>query len=88
VRESFLIKKCNCRKPEPGLIYRAMRKYSIDMARSYMIGDSCTDVQAGTRVGLMTIFIGDLKCDLCKKLGDISPTYIAKDLLDAAQSVQ
>ena len=87
-KESFLIKKCNCRKPEPGLIYRAMRKYSIDMARSYMIGDSCTDVQAGTRVGLMTIFIGDLKCDLCKKLGDISPTYIAKDLLDAAQSVQ
>lgn len=86
-KEKFLIKKCNCRKPEPGLIYRAMRKYSIDMQGSFMIGDSCSDVVAGSSVGLMTIFIGDLKCDLCKKLGNISPTYIAKDLFDAAQIV-
>ena len=86
-KEKFLIKKCNCRKPEPGLIYRAMRKYSIDMQGSFMIGDSCSDVVAGSSVGLMTIFIGDLKCDLCKKLGNLSPTYIAKDLFDAAQIV-
>ncbi|MBO4890366.1 MAG: HAD-IIIA family hydrolase [Lachnospiraceae bacterium] len=83
-KEKFLIKKCNCRKPEPGLIYRAMRKYELDMASSFMIGDSCTDVTAGSAVGLSTVFIGDLKCDLCKKLGDISPDYIAKDLFDAA----
>lgn len=86
-REKFLIKKCNCRKPEPGLIYRAMRKYNIDMSRSYMIGDSCTDVAAGAAVGLQTIFIGDLKCDLCKKLGDLSPDYIAQSLKDAADDL-
>ena len=86
-REKFLIKKCNCRKPEPGLIYRAMRKYGIDMSSSYMIGDSCSDVVAGSAVGLKTIFLGDLKCDLCKKLGDISPTYIAADLASAAQLI-
>ena len=86
-RERFLIRKCNCRKPEPGLIYRAMRKYNIDMPASYMIGDSCTDITAGEAVGLSTIFIGDLKCDVCKKLGDISPTFIAKDLMDAAISI-
>lgn len=87
-KEKFLIKKCNCRKPEPGLIYRAMRKYSIDMSSSYMIGDSCSDVKAGAAVGLQTIFIGDLKCDLCKKLGDLSPTFVASDLMDAAMNVQ
>ncbi len=86
-KEKFLIKKCNCRKPEPGLIYRAMRKYSIDMSSSFMIGDSCTDVVAGSAVGLSTIFIGDLKCDVCKKIGDLSPTYIASDLLEAAKIV-
>ena len=86
-KESFLIRKCNCRKPEPGLIYRAMRKYNIDMSASYMIGDSCTDVIAGSKVGLSTVFIGDLKCDLCKKLGDISPTFIAKDLSEVAGSL-
>ena len=86
-KEKFLIRKCDCRKPEPGLIYRAMRKYNIDMAASYMIGDSCTDVEAGSAVGLSTIFIGDLKCDLCKRLGELTPTFIAKDLADAAESV-
>ena len=86
-KEKFLIKKCNCRKPEPGLIYRALRKYNIDMTRSFMIGDSCTDVSAGAAVGLQTIFTGDLKCDLCKKLGDLSPDFVAKDLFDAAEDL-
>ena len=83
-KEHFLIRKCNCRKPEPGLIYRALRKYGIDMSSSYMIGDSCTDVMAGAAVGLKTVFLGDLKCDLCKKLGDLKPDLIAKNILDAA----
>ena len=83
-KEKFLIRKCNCRKPEPGLLYRAMRKYDIDLSASFMIGDSCTDVTAGAAVGLTTIFIGNLKCDVCKRLGDLSPDLIAKDLCDAA----
>ncbi len=87
-KEDFLIKKCSCRKPEPGLIYRAMRKYNIDLARSYMIGDSCSDVVAGSAVGLSTVFIGDLKCDLCKKLGDVAPTYVAANILEAAQIIE
>ncbi len=86
-KEKFLIRKCDCRKPAPGLIYRAMRKYNIDMSRSFMIGDSCTDMAAGTAAGLSTIFIGDLKCDLCKRLGDEMPMYIAKDIYDAASSI-
>lgn len=87
-KEKFLIRKCNCRKPEPGLIYMAMRKYNIDLSASYMIGDSCSDVVAGSAVGLSTVFIGDLKCDLCKKLGDIRPTFIAADLADAAEMIR
>lgn len=86
-KEKFLIKKCNCRKPEPGLIYRAMRKYNLDMSASYMIGDSCSDVTAGAAVGLSTIFLGDLKCDLCKKLADVAPTFIAGDLNEAAEMI-
>ncbi|MBO4904577.1 MAG: HAD-IIIA family hydrolase [Lachnospiraceae bacterium] len=86
-KEKFLIRKCDCRKPEPGLIYRAMRKYNIDLSGSFMIGDSCTDILAGNTVGTSTIFIGDLKCDLCKRLGDVMPTYIAKDLTDASNNV-
>ena len=83
-REKFLIRKCNCRKPEPGLLYKAIRKYNIDLSASYMIGDSISDVKAGNAVGIKTVFIGDLKCDACKKLCDVSPTYTAKSLKEAA----
>jgi len=83
-KEDFLIKECNCRKPKPGLLYKAIRKYNIDLSKSYMIGDSCSDVEAGRAVGVRTIFLGDLKCDACKKLGEVSPTMVAKNLLKAA----
>ncbi len=42
---------CDCRKPKPGLILQAARKWNIDLSRSYMIGDSDRDVQAGENAG-------------------------------------
>lgn len=83
-KETFLIKECDCRKPKPGMIYKALKKYKVDMSKSFMVGDSCTDVQAGAAAGLKTIFLGSLKCDMCKKLGDLEPDYIAKDLGEVA----
>lgn len=84
-KEDFLIKDCDCRKPKPGMIYKALRKYNVDLTRSYMVGDSCTDVQAGAAVGLKTVFLGGLKCDMCKKLGDLQPTFIANDIMEFAE---
>ena len=84
-KEDFLIKECDCRKPKPGLIHRAMKKYNIDLDASFMIGDSCTDVAAGNSCGIRTVFIGSLKCDMCKKLGDYEPTYIASNLKEVAE---
>lgn len=84
-KDDFLIQKCNCRKPEPGLIYKAMRKYNIDMEKSFMIGDSISDVKAGAAAGLKTVFLGQLKCDACKKLCDVAPTFEADSLIDVAE---
>lgn len=42
---------CTCRKPEPGLLLQAAQEYHIDLAASFMIGDSMSDVEAGTRAG-------------------------------------
>ncbi len=86
-REAFLIKKCNCRKPLPGLILKPKDIYNIDYENSYMVGDSHTDVLAGQQAGVKTIFIGDLKCDACKKLCEISPDYIARDIDKAADII-
>jgi D-glycero-D-manno-heptose 1,7-bisphosphate phosphatase len=36
---------CDCRKPAPGLIYQARRKYDIDLAAAVMVGDSLDDLR-------------------------------------------
>ena len=48
---------CDCRKPQPGAILTAAKKYGIDLAKSYMVGDRWKDIEAGERAGCRTIFI-------------------------------
>lgn len=48
---------CRCRKPKPGLLMDASRKYRLDLRRSYMVGDRVSDVLAGHAAGCYTIFI-------------------------------
>jgi D-glycero-D-manno-heptose 1,7-bisphosphate phosphatase len=38
---------CDCRKPKPGLLLQAAKDWNIDLSKSYMIGDSERDVEAG-----------------------------------------
>jgi D-glycero-D-manno-heptose 1,7-bisphosphate phosphatase len=80
---------CNCRKPKPGLIYRARDSYQIDLARSVMIGDRVRDIECGRNAGCgQTILVrtrygtaADKKLFPKKAIVD----YIADDLYDAAQ---
>lgn len=48
---------CECRKPRPGMLLQAARKWELDLAASYMVGDRWRDVEAGQRAGCRTIFI-------------------------------
>lgn len=43
--------ECNCRKPKPGLFFRAIKERNIDPKSSYVIGDKPSDVEAGKRAG-------------------------------------
>ncbi len=76
----FLIKKCNCRKPNPGLITDLLQVYNIDLEHSYMLGDSYTDIIAGKKAGLKTILLGDLKCDICQRLQGNLPNKIIHNI--------
>ncbi len=49
---------CTCRKPEPGLLHRAAGEWHVNLGRSYMVGDSARDVEAGRRAGCASILIG------------------------------
>lgn len=48
---------CNCRKPAIGLLEQAADDAPVDLARSFMVGDSLSDIEAGKRFGIRTIFI-------------------------------
>lgn len=50
---------CACRKPRPGMLLEAARKWDIDLGRSFMVGDRWRDVDAGLAAGCTTLFIGD-----------------------------
>jgi len=50
-------RRCECRKPAPGMLLRAAREHGIDLASSWMIGDILDDVEAGNRAGCRTILV-------------------------------
>jgi len=49
---------CDCRKPQPGLILRAIEELQIDPDQSFMIGDKSSDVKLGLNAGVTPVFIG------------------------------
>jgi D-glycero-D-manno-heptose 1,7-bisphosphate phosphatase len=48
---------CACRKPLPGMLLEAALTHSIDLSKSYMIGDRDKDIEAGLNAGCKTILI-------------------------------
>jgi D-glycero-D-manno-heptose 1,7-bisphosphate phosphatase len=48
---------CACRKPRPGLFFRAAEQFGIDLARSAFVGDNVTDLQAGLAAGCSPILV-------------------------------
>jgi D-glycero-D-manno-heptose 1,7-bisphosphate phosphatase len=73
---------CDCRKPQPGMLLAAARNRGIDLASSWMIGDSESDVLAGRRAGCRTIRIA------CR---DVRPSTVADEvagsLVEAAKVI-
>jgi D-glycero-D-manno-heptose 1,7-bisphosphate phosphatase len=79
---------CACRKPQPGMLLQAAREHDVDLAASWMIGDSSHDVEAGRRAGCRTFLIVD-QADQGES-GDSSPDradLMASSLLDGAHKI-
>jgi D-glycero-D-manno-heptose 1,7-bisphosphate phosphatase len=49
--------RCDCRKPKPGLLAQAARKYNLDLHASFLIGDRWRDIDAGRDAGCRTVWI-------------------------------
>ncbi len=50
---------CSCRKPKPGMLIQAAQELNIDLAQSWMVGDSENDILAGIAAGCKTALISD-----------------------------
>jgi D-glycero-D-manno-heptose 1,7-bisphosphate phosphatase len=48
---------CECRKPKPGMLFRAAREHNIDLSRSIFVGDDERDKEAGDAAGVPTILV-------------------------------
>ena len=48
---------CGCRKPRPGMLSQALGRFAIDTARSWVVGDSLSDLEAGRAIGIPGILV-------------------------------
>jgi histidinol-phosphate phosphatase family protein len=71
---------CACRKPGTLLTLQAAQDLGLDLAASYVVGDSTSDIKMGRQLGCMTVRI-------CQDGPgpQIAPDFVAGDLHDAAR---
>ena len=59
---------CDCRKPAPGMILRAIREHDIDPAASFLFGDAQSDIAAAANAGVRGVrYTGGDLCNLVRE---------------------
>ncbi len=56
---------CDCRKPNPGLLYQAQKDFALDLTKCILVGDDERDIQAGMEAGCRSIQVGESYDLLC-----------------------
>ena len=74
--------KCSCRKPKIGLIKLIKKKYNLNLRKSFLFGDRKSDIDAGFKAGMKTIFIDRNYKELKPK----NQNYTIKSLKNALKS--
>ena len=55
------LKNCINRKPNPGLIFQAKKKYYLDLKNCFLVGDKISDIQAGFKSEYLIFFYTKIK---------------------------
>jgi D-glycero-D-manno-heptose 1,7-bisphosphate phosphatase len=77
---------CDCRKPAPGMLLEAAAEHSIDLAGSWMIGDTDTDIEAGRNAGVRTVLL-EYPGSSHKRSGGAEPSFQSADLQGAIGTI-
>ena len=81
--------RCRCRKPEPGMILKGLKKLNINPKKSFMIGDALIDVVSGQKAGLKTILVksGPGHARLDEKYKNTKTDFTVKNLAQAVKII-
>ena len=83
---------CNCRKPKPGMILKAVKEHGIDLRKSYMIGDRYKDILFAKNLKIKSGFVltgygrGEYTFDKVNWVNN--PDFIGENLLDIARQIE
>ncbi len=82
---------CECRKPHPGMLERAAREHALDLAGSYVVGDSYRDLEMAQRVGSRGILVltgyGRGEYELHRSEWAVQPFGVAENLYVAVDLI-
>jgi D-glycero-D-manno-heptose 1,7-bisphosphate phosphatase len=70
------------------MLLQAQHQYTVDLRRSFVVGDRCIDIAAGKAVGAGTVMVstgyGAQEILNCRN----QPDFFAHDLLDGVQYIK
>jgi len=85
-------KNCLCRKPQTGMLQKAVRDFHISLPRSYLIGDAMSDMETAWNACIKAVLVlSGYGKDVIKKMENREskkrPNFVAPDILVAVQWV-
>lgn len=83
--------RCNCRKPQPGLLDRAVRELDLSLEGSVVVGDRYQEVEMGHRRGLRAALVltgyGRGEIEYQSRRWPQPPDWVAENLLEAVKTI-
>ena len=79
-------RRCGCRKPKPGMLRKAARRFSLNLADCIVVGDNATDIEMGRSAGCRTVLVltGVTARGRIRRL-NTDPDFVAADLKEATE---
>ncbi|MFB3882101.1 MAG: D-glycero-beta-D-manno-heptose 1,7-bisphosphate 7-phosphatase [Armatimonadota bacterium] len=78
-------RRCDCRKPAPGMLLCAAKDLGLDLKRSFIVGDNASDMGAGRAAGCRTVLVRTGYGRETETGGGADADHVADDLAGAAE---
>ena len=79
---------CNCRKPRPGMLEQVARRFHVELAETWVIGDSTPDLEAAHAAGARSMLVLTGRGESTRrKLSPESRIPCCGDLAEAARRI-